>query len=136
MKKMILIIAAASLCACAQPGKFVYKDRPNNCDGKGKVDLFIKYGDSKIDVTPKIEVGQTGEITVMLKPDKGYENTPVTVEGKTPNDSWLNKAGMTHGDGKKQLLICVKPNQAPGEYKYNVIVEGVGSIDPRAIVIK
>ena len=136
MKKVLLMIATASLCACVQPGKFVQQDKPNKCDGKGKVDLVVKYGDSMIDVTPKIEIGRSGEINVMLKAEKGYENTPVAFEGKTPNDSWLNKTGMTQGDGKKQVLICVDPNQAPGEYEYNVIVDGVGSIDPRAIVIK
>lgn len=135
MKNMILIISAAALVACAQPGKFVKKNRPNNCDGKGQVDLFVEYGDSKIDVTPKIDVGQGGEIIVKLKADKGFENTKVIFDGKTANDNWLDKE-MTYGDGKKQLLICVQPNQAPGEYEYNVEIEGVGEIDPRAIVIK
>lgn len=135
MKNMILIISAAALVACAQPGKFVKKDRPNNCNGKGQVDLFVEYGDSKIKVTPKIDVGRGGEIIVKLKADKGFENTRVLFDGKTANDNWLDKE-MTYGDGKKQLLICVKPDQAPGEYKYNVEIEGVGKIDPRAIVIK
>lgn len=135
MKNVILIVSAAALVACAQPGKFVKKDRPNNCNGKGQVDLFVEYGDSKIKVTPKIDVGQGGEIIVKLKADKGFENTRVLFDGKTANDNWLDKE-MTYGDGKKQLLICVKPEQAPGEYKYNVEIEGVGKIDPRAIVIK
>lgn len=135
MKKMLLMIAAASLCGCVQPGTFVKKDRPNNCDGKGKVDLVVKYGDSKIDVTPRIEVGKGGEINVMLKAEKGFEGTKVSFDGKTTDDDWLDK-DMTYGDGKKQVLICVDPNQAAGEYRYNVIVDGVGSIDPRAIVIE
>ena len=86
--------------------------------------------------TPKIEVGQGGEINVMLKPEKGYENTEVSFEGKTDDDTWLDKKGMKYGDGRRQVLICVKPNQALGEYTYNVIVDGVGHIDPRAIVIQ
>ena len=135
MKKTILILSTAAMVACAPPGKFVNTNSANNCNGKGQVDLFVKYGDSKIDVTPKIDVGQGGEIIVKLKADKGFENTKVTFDGKTANDNWLDKV-MTAGNGKKQIWICVDPNQAPGEYKYNVIVEGVGQIDPRAIVIK
>ena len=135
MKNMILIISAAALVACVQPGEFVKKNRPNNCNGKGQVALFVEYGDSKIEVTPKIDVGQGGEIIVKLKADKGFENTKVIFDGKTANDNWLDKE-MTYGDGKKQLLICVDPNQAPGEYEYNVEIDGVGKIDPRAVVIK
>jgi hypothetical protein len=136
MKITLLLVMATMLCACAQPGKFVQKNTPNNCDGKGKVDLFVKYGDSKIDVTAKIEVAQSGEINVMLKPDKGFENTEIAFEGKNVEDAWLNKKDMKHSDGKKQVFICVKPDQAPGEYSYNVVVDGVGKIDPRAIVIQ
>lgn len=135
MKRIILIACTTALVACAPPGTFVKKNSSNNCNGKGQVDLFVKYGEAKIDVTPKIDVGQGGEIIVKLKPDKGFENTEVIFDGKTANDNWLDKE-MTYGDGKKQLWICVKPNQAPGEYKYNVEIVGVGEIDPRAIVIK
>lgn len=135
MRTAITIVVATSLCACVAPGKFYSKNTNNQCNGKGKVDLVVKYGDSKIDVTPKVDIGQGGEIVVMLKADKGFENTEVTFDGKTANDNWLDKE-MTLGDGKKQVWICVDPNQSPGEYKYNVKVDGVGTIDPRAIVIK
>jgi hypothetical protein len=135
MKKIIVIAISASLCACATPGQFYGTNSTNQCDGKGRVDLDVRYGDSKIDITPKIDVGQGGEIIVRLKADKGYENTKVTFDGKTANDDWLNKE-MTAGNGKKQIWICVDPNQAPGEYRFNVMVDGVGTIDPRAIVIR
>jgi len=135
MKNILVIAITASLCACATPGKFYSVNSANQCNGKGKVDLEVRYGDSKIDVTPKIDVGQGGEIIVRLKADKGYENTKVIFKGKTANDDWLNKE-MTVGNGKKQIWICVDPNQAPGQYRFNVEVDGVGTIDPRAIVIK
>jgi hypothetical protein len=135
MKKIMVIALTASLCACVTPGKFYSTSTDNQCNGKGKVDLDVRYGDSKIDVTPKIDVGQGGEIIVKLKPEKGYENTKVMFDGKTANDNWLDKE-MSYGDGKKQIWLCVDPNQAPGEYSYNVEVVGVGTIDPRAIVIK
>jgi len=135
MKNIIVMAIAASLCACVTPGQFYSLTSTNQCNGKGKVDLEVKYGDSKIVVTPKIDVGQGGEIIVKLKADKGYENTKVTFDGKTANDGWLNKE-MTFGDGKKQIWICVDPTQAPGEYRFNVEVDGVGTIDPRAIVIR
>jgi len=135
MKRIIVIAITASLCACVTPGQFYSTSSPNQCNGKGKVDLDVKYGDSKIDITPKIDIGQGGEIIVRLKADKGYENTKVIFDGKTGDDKWLDKE-MTAGNGKKQIWICVDPNQAPGEYRFNVEVAGVGTIDPRAIVIK
>lgn len=135
MKKTILLIASLSLAACVTPGQYYAGNKENNCDGKGKVDLDVKYGDSKIVVTPKVDISQGGEIIVRLKPDKGHENTKVIFDGKTAADNWLDKE-MTYGDGKKQILICVKQEQAPGEYEYNVEIAGVGEIDPRVIVIK
>lgn len=135
MKRIIVLAAAASLCACTTPGQFYGQNTDNQCNGKGKVDLKVEYGDSMIAVTPKIDINQSGEIVVMLKPEKGFENTKVSFDGKTANDNWLDKE-MTSGDGKKQIWICVKPNQALGEYRFNVVVDGVGTIDPRAIVIK
>ena len=135
MKRIVVIAISASLCACVTPGQFYSTNSANQCNGKGKVDLDVRYGDSKIIVTPKIDVGQGGEIIVRLKADKGYENTKVTFDGKTADDDWLNKE-MTFGDRKRQIWICVKPNQTPGEYRFNVEVDGVGTIDPRAIVIR
>ena len=134
MKKIILILVALTLCSCAPEGSFYAKNTPNDCDGTGKADLKVKYGDSKIDVTAKIEIGRTGQILIMLKPDNNHRSTKVIFDGKTSNDDWLDKE-MTYGDGKKQVWICVDESQAPGEYSFSVEVASVGKIDPRVIVI-
>ena len=134
MKRTILVLVALTLCSCTTAGSFYAENTLNECEGKGKADLHVKYGDSKIDVTAKTRIGRTGQILVMLKPDNGYGDTKVKFVGKTSNDNWLDKE-MTYGDGKKQAWICVDKNQAPGEYGFNVEVAGVGTIDPRVIVI-
>lgn len=140
MKKIPIIIATTILLGgCSTPGKFVGQNTDNDCDGKGRVFIDIGYGDAYIYVTPKSKVKPKGEIVYKLKPDKNalsgvdYKEKTIEIDGKTSSDDWLN-ASPKYGDGKKKFFICVDQNQPAGSYNFEVVVPGVGTIDPRVDV--
>lgn len=141
MKIMIYVVLSAFLAGCVAEGQFVNPNSSNNCQGKGSVDAKIAYGDAFIDVSPKVNVKQDGEIVLKLFPEKkpgsgtDYENVEIELVGKTPADSWLNKKVKATDTDKNRFSICVKKQQ-PGAYDYKVIVPGVGVLDPRVIVIQ
>jgi len=136
-KMLTLIIASLSLSACVAEGQFVSAKKDNRCDGKGQADLRISYGDSLLDVTPKVNVKQDGEIIVKLKPEKGYESIMVTLHGKNDDntDDWLDMT-VKASDFKpgENPYICVH-EQPLGTYEYYVEVETVGKLDPRIKVL-
>ncbi len=70
-----------------------------------------------------------------MNPPSGidYKNMEIEIRGEKQKDKWLNKKAKSTDD-KKKLRICVKEDQAAGEYKYIVIVPKVGEIDPRVVV--
>lgn len=139
MKKMTAIIAGAIfMSGCATEGKFVGASRDNDCDGKGRTEAFIRYGDSRIQVTPLTSTKRKGEIIFTLMPQSrpsssiDYAELEITINGKEPSDQWLNTSGKA-SDGKK-VFVCVDENQPLGTYQYLVHVPGVGTIDPRVEV--
>ena len=139
MKKIpMVVITSALLGACAAPGDFVSQQTPNDCDGQGRVNIDIAYGDSHIVVTPKAMVKRKGEIVYKLKPERNaqsgvdYTNVMIEIDGKTSDDDWLNKTDK-YGPGKK-IFVCVDQNQPFGQYNFAVTVPGVGTIDPRVDV--
>ena len=136
-KMLTLIMASLSLSACVAEGQFVSADKDNRCDGKGQADLRISYGDSLLDVTPKVTVKQDGEIIIKLKPEKGYESMIVTLQGKKEDqtDDWLNMT-VKASDFKpgENPYKCVH-TQPVGVYEYYVKVETVGELDPRVRVL-
>ncbi len=140
MLKIISIATlAAVFCGCATEGKFVNQSKDNDCDGKGTVSAFIKYGDSYIDVTPHAKVKRKGEIIFKLVPQRNsnfgidYTNLDITITGKTISAGWLNTNGKQND--KKKIFVCVDDTQALGDYEYLVLVPGVGTIDPRVSVV-
>lgn len=141
MLRTISIVSLATLfCGCATEGKFVNQSKDNDCDGKGTVSAFIKYGDSYIDVTPHAKVKRKGEIIFKLVPQRNsdfgidYTKLDITIAGKNASDNWLDTNGKQN-DGKK-IFVCVADTQALGDYEYLVEVPGVGTIDPRVSVVK
>ncbi len=110
-----------------------------DCEDANGVDVQIHYGDSSIKVSHKIHVKQDEAIIMKLHPQMrapsgtDYKNLEIEIRGEKLKDKWLNKK-VKSTDDRKKLRICVKEDQAAGEYKYIVIVPKVGEIDPRVVV--
>jgi hypothetical protein len=123
---------------------------PASCPGtdrpiRGSSLVLVKYGDSYLEVTSHAQVARkndkgVGAIEFKLTPIGGAvrETAVVTIIGKRPPSkfpnasvSWLHALGR----GKESLVVCPDDDTPNGEYKYEVSVEGVGTLDPRAEVI-
>jgi hypothetical protein len=103
--------------------------------------LKIAYGDSKIDVKHVYKVRKTeyDAFTIKLEPNKSmyanvdFDNLEIMIVGKTPNSQWLNRKLVASDSNSRRFKVCIE-DRAKGNYYYNVIVPGVGQIDPRVDV--
>lgn len=104
-------------------------------------DVKITYGEGNLSVDEKKKhVNRDDYLVFRLKPDSqpgpddlDYKAVRVTVAGKNPASDWIFKSG-SFSDSDGNLVVCVPSDQADGEYEYEVIVTGVGTLDPRVIV--
>jgi len=139
------------------PGRFYDGRMPpglETCPGtnrriRGSSFVLVKYADSSIKVTEYTEVGRqrddgVGAIEFRLIPtggpsDPSFAAAEVKIIGKEGHDtqgntvdpSWLNKTGQGH----ESIVVCPGDKTPVGSYEYEVQVEGVGKVDPRADVI-
>ena len=145
----LLIALALSLSAC--DGTFrTKKFSSSKCDELGlPVNVggytltLVHYGDSRLMVIPISEIDEQSEFRLKLFPKKRrntdqYDYTQMMVKISSPDDdgdsppNWLEASGTAAADGT--LVICVPPTLTKHSYKYDVVVEQVGQLDPRADV--
>ena len=97
-------------------------------------DVTIKYGDSRIEVTNKVDVSKRndGEFIVILHPQKGYEDREVHLFAKDGSD-WPNIKISEASDGRETRVDITKLEE--GKYDYAVKISGLGEIDPRIVIV-
>jgi hypothetical protein len=107
-----------------------------------KKDVTVSYGDSYLKADAKINVKQDGALVFNLKPGnvKGpngldYSGVDVTLRGKDDKSAWISATGKASATDDK-LIVCVPDKQAEDTYSYIVEVAGVGTLDPRVVVVK
>lgn len=129
-----LLIFALPLAACVAPTTDI-----KECPGSSGIDVTITYGDSYVSVTHKVSVKQDEKIVLKLKPEMNavsgtnYQDLEIELAGKKQKDKWLDRKLRASDSNSKKAVICVD-GQVIGEYEYDVIVPGVGNIDPRVDV--
>lgn len=108
---------------------------PSSCTTNSSSMIVVKYGDSSIDVTHRINVKKNKFFKIRLDPANSssdpvdYTTMNVYVFGSTTNAQWLNAVYNAGGQNHKDFDVCA---DAPiGEYKYMVVIPGIGTIDPR-----
>ena len=80
-----------------------------------------------------------------IRPGLNVQDLDVTISGKLcavgevppQSDCFLTAGPKSYNDTKPddyRLIICVPTNQAPGEYFYDIEIEEIGTLDPRADV--
>jgi hypothetical protein len=112
----------------------------------------LKYGRDDIDMKWKSHVGRDTEFRIVLKPKRGFEEKKVKIvgkwgklppppasTGKPTSPDWLNiekSAEELENQGEKAILVLCVPSDVPvgTEYKFDVVIESIGSLDPRADV--
>ena len=153
MKILFLTLTfAIALGGCVANGKPSIKGiaaADTLCAGgaRGRTTTRLEYGEDDIDIKWRSRVGFGSEFRIHLKPKKGYKDKEVEIIGRSGTRpggggtpfAWLNIAD-SYDDLKAArkgpyLVLCVPPNTPIGtEYKFDVRVESVGEIDPRADV--
>jgi len=137
MKNKIVPIAASVLLAGCQ----TLPDAADivECSGANGKDVEIEYGDSKIAVTHKVKAKRDEKIVFRLKPDNqsdegvDYKNLEILIVGKSSDSKRLNRKFKASDSDNKKFTVCVD-GRLKGTYYYDVIVPGVGTIDPRVDV--
>ena len=129
--------------------KVKIRDAFTPCKGdlKGKTDTELKYGKDDIDVKYKSYIGENTEFRINLKPKSGYEDKVVEIIGKSGTKpgggaadfDWLNIEGTAkelEEAGKKAVFILCVPKNVPvgTDYKFDVKIESIGNLDPRAVI--
>ena len=161
MRRVLITLVVTTLfsgcCSFTRNGGFCEKAifSPACASGStGYTSTVVAYGDSTLVVVPLSDIRNNTEWRFILAPadirwsekSNGYYNDKkVTITGKVDlvnpgHNDWINTAGPgataisgTFRDDKV-LTACVNPpNPMPGEeYYYDVEVEEVGTLDPRA----
>lgn len=91
-----------------------------------KVTINYKKNNS-INVSPPTRDVEQGEaIRFVFKGDAGAD---VKIDGATAQDAWIKSDGKGSPSGNSYYL-CVNVNQTARDYKYNIEVVGVGTLDP------
>jgi len=156
-RTILLLLATAAVSACANDGMAIKKpiasmDTDCKVNVRGRTDTRLKYGKDDIDIKWKSHVGRNTEFRILLKPKPGYDDKKVKIVGKwgklppppagsglPTSPDWLNiekSAKELENEGKKAILVLCVPSDVPvgTEYKFDVVIESMGTLDPRADV--
>lgn len=135
-----LLLALFMFAGCATDGMPVRDNNATTCENKGLVTRTnIQYGDSRLFVTPLSHIRRGYEWTFNLVPQQSngdpadYPDSEVIIKGDA-SAPWLDLKGRNKEN--RTLTICVPANLDPeSEFKFDVTVENVGYLDPRAKVL-
>ncbi len=150
MKKIfLLLVLTAALAACTttgKPKKGLITDSKCGSSTRGRTDASVTYRvDSKFEISMKLkwDAGHDSEFRIKLKPKRGTHSAVVTTTGKSgtlPDGSstpfaWMNKSGTAEKLTDKTLILCIPKDVPIGtEYKFDINIAGIGTIDPRVRV--
>ena len=146
---LIALVLAVLVWGCSSDGNFrkgVFTSTA--CGGEefsGFTMTAIHYGDSRIIVLPISAIEPNSEFRFLLVPKKrrdtdihNFEKMDVSISSDDDDGdaepNWLQVNG-NHDDDGPMLTLCVPATLSKTQYKYDVVVENVGQLDPRADVI-
>ena len=140
--RFLVILAAGAMTGCTTTTAFT-----TTCGGtSGFPATHIKYGDSQIVVQAKSNVRVDREFHFKLMPDRkpgdpvDYRDVLVTVSGKDAASSWISgSATFNTAPGAAHTFFggCVPSTSVVGDvFTYDVKIQDVGNLDPRAEVVR
>ena len=129
--KCLAGMSLAFLAGCASTMNPSVSDDPEMTCGDRTVTVYQATG--FLAVYPEyIDVCRGQSITVRTVPGLATGNVRTAPGEKNPDDdSWLRNEGR---DGT--VIMVVPGNAGLGVYKYSITVDGVGTLDPRARVVR
>lgn len=135
MKTLVMVMLAIALASCSftRPlsGPEVLS-KATQCKNKKNKDIVIRYGDSMIEVTPKVDANKkdNDRLLIELKPKTGYESVVIEIRGKNQKSQWINMSIAADQANNRKFPFCIDDIEV-GTYEYKVTVPDVGTIDPR-----
>jgi hypothetical protein len=156
MRRTIGTLMIAFLFAGCADGKFHKKNITTGpcAPASGYTHTVIAYGDGKMVVIPISEIREDSEWRFYLMPlnDLGGRtlatNVDIEIKGQDPADppvasgalnTWIDVTGSydtaTVAGRSRYLVQCTPDVMVDGdEHKFEVIIDGVGTLDPRGRV--
>lgn len=149
MRKILITLVMSMLAVgCSSDGKFRKGTFASSVCGEqlnGFTMTAIHYGDSRLIVIPISKIEPSTEFRFLLVPKKrsatdihDYDKVNVAIssadDDADASPDWLEVDGNLTDDGRI-LTLCVPATLGQSQYKYDVVVENVGRLDPRADVI-
>ncbi len=131
IKTLLTIGVAALVTGCAAPPQVL------NCSDPRATRINIVFAkNNEIRVSPGNANTKRGNVLRFKL--TGDPARTVTVQGKAsdPDASWISGSG----NGGSFFWVCVDPNQVPDPgaggktYSYDIIIPGVGELDPEVTV--
>ena len=125
----LIALTLSGGCASVAPGGLDL-----DCEGARLRTINIKFKpNDNITVAPSLKKVWPGDAInyLVTGPDtRDFTATGISGPGSV---SWLSKTG-SGGDGGVSNIVCVPDEQEPGEYKYDIEIVGVGTLDPKVQV--
>lgn len=142
-KQLLLMCVIGALSACSTDGiprKQTFFSDACQAEVIGYTRTKVRYGDSYLEVRPVSNVWANTEFQVELRPRDATRIRSLEVRGDEADEDagWIRGTGEGQEDDPSGTIIIVGcvPNAEPGkEYKFDVLVDGVGVLDPRARII-
>lgn len=137
---LLLIFITTTLVACAngKPVKKAFNSSVCNRPVDGFTQTKVKFGDAHISMKAQSAVIPNSEFRLVIDADRGFENKQVSIVPKNAASSWLQTTPRRLAAGANVLSAgdCV-PTQAPIGlvYEFDVVVQDVGTLDPRVEVV-
>jgi len=160
----LIILATIMTSGCATEGQFSASREfdlspvtltaiSSVCDASGGTSVKLDYGFTGSSKRAKKRIKIKGLVHVVpgeifaielvprgnseIRPGLNIQDLDVTITGKDANSIWLKDGPESYNDTQSdghRLIICVPTNQAVGEYYYDIEIEKIGKLDPRADV--
>lgn len=135
MKTLLMLTLAITLAGCVSTRPLSGPEvlaKADQCKGANNKDITIRYGESKIDVTPKVTANKKNNdrLVIALVPDPGYESVVIEIRGKNKKSDWIDMSLAKDQSNNGKFPFCIDQIDV-GTYKYKVSVPDVGVIDPR-----
>ena len=105
----------------------------------GHKETKLDYEEDDIVMKWKTKAKKKSEFWIKLRPSNDFKDKLVTivgVDGRLPDGTftspnWLNIDGRWTTQPGKKFVLCVPDVPAETEYKFDVIIEDIGTLDPR-----
>ena len=133
----VLLCTMPLLMSCASRGMPVTSACGD--DYSGHKETKLDYEEDDISMKWKTKAKRKSEFWIKLSPTPDYQDKLVTivgVDGRLPDGTftspnWLNTDGRWTTQPNKRFVLCIPDVAAETEYKFDVIIEDIGTLDPR-----